>query len=235
MKVIILNSGIGKRMGDLTKNNTKCLLKLNGETILGRQLKILKENNLKNIIITTGPFEEKIISYCKINFPELKIKYINNPVYDKTNYIHSIYLIKEKIESDILLLHGDLVFDEKIIKKIINKKESCSFIKRDNKTISKKDFKALIKENKIKKISTKIEGENTHDFMPLYKFKKEDFNLWMSEIEKFIEQGNNKCYAEDALNEILNEIKLFYIEYNKELFMEIDDINDLEKVKNLLK
>lgn len=235
MKVIILNSGLGNRMGDLTKDKPKCLVKLNNENILGRQLRILKENGLKDIIITTGPFEEKIINYCKLNFPELKINYVNNPIYEKSNYIYSLYLIKEKMEDNVILLHGDLVFDEKIIKKIINKKESYGFIDKNNEKISEKDFKALIENNKISKISVNLEGKNVYDLMPLYLFKKEDFEKWIHEIKNFIEEGNDKCYAEDALNKILNKINLKYIEYDKELFMEVDDLIDLKKAKILLK
>ena len=66
MRALILNSGLGSRMGDETKTHPKCMTKINDkDTIISRQLKVLKRNGIKDIIITTGPFEDKLIDYCK--------------------------------------------------------------------------------------------------------------------------------------------------------------------------
>ena len=93
MKVIILNSGLGKRLADLTKDKPKCLINITQEeTILGYQLTLLKKNNLLDVIITTGPFEDLIKEYIKNRFSEFNIKYIFNPKYNSTNYIYSLYL-----------------------------------------------------------------------------------------------------------------------------------------------
>jgi len=88
MKVVLLNSGIGKRLAPLTDNIPKCLIKISGnETILDHQLKIILNCGLKEFIITTGPFEERIIAHIEQFYPSIKIQYVNNPVYNKTNYI----------------------------------------------------------------------------------------------------------------------------------------------------
>ena len=119
MKALIFNSGIGKRMGDFTKTHHKCMAKLlNGETILERQLRILRENGIKEVVITTGPFKEQIESVCK-KFPDMTIKLVNNDLFTQTNYIYSMYLAGQYFDDDFLLMHGDLVFDTNLVKEML--------------------------------------------------------------------------------------------------------------------
>ena len=157
MKLLLLNSGVGSRLGILTQNNPKCLIKINEkETILDYQLNKIIESNLKDIIITTGPFEDKLKKYIKLNYPKLKVQYVHNPIYYKTNYIYTIYLTKEIIDDDIILLHGDLIFSNNLLKEIIDSEyHDCVLI---NKEIAppEKDFKALIIDEKINQISVDI-------------------------------------------------------------------------------
>ena len=88
MKAIIYNSGLVKRMGDLTKDRPKSMVELkNGETIFERQLRLLRECGIKDIVVTTGPFKEKIEAVTKEpQFADMKFTLVENPVYDKTNY-----------------------------------------------------------------------------------------------------------------------------------------------------
>jgi len=119
MKVLILNSGAGSRLKEITSDKPKCLVELyNGETILERQVRLLSKHGFKKFIITTGPFEEKIKEKLKNNFDDLDITYVQNERYRETNYIYSMYLAGPQFNDDILLLHGDLVFDEPLIEKI---------------------------------------------------------------------------------------------------------------------
>ena len=91
MKAIILNSGLGKRMGPLSRHNPKCLIEISqDETILSRQIRILSQNGINSIIMTTGPFENKIKKYVAQHFPSLNIEYVKNPKYATTNYLYSL-------------------------------------------------------------------------------------------------------------------------------------------------
>ncbi len=236
MKVILLNAGMGKRLGYLTKNNPKCLVKINDkDTILDYQLKKIVKSNLKNIIMPTGPFEDKIKKYVKTNYPTLKVQYIHNPLYYKTNYIYSIYLIKDIIDDDVILLHGDLIFSNILLDEIINSKDfNCVLV---NKEIPppEKDFKALIIDEKIVQIGVNVSGSNSAFLAPLYKLTKQFFNVWLNQIEKFINKNRVNCYAEDALNEILNKLILKPFYFTNQICKEIDDIKDLEFIKKIFK
>src|SRR5690554_2813170 len=113
---LILNSGMGSRMGDLTSSHPKCMTAISDrDTILSRQLKMLKSSGVLDVVITTGLFDKILIDYCNSLNLDMNFTFVNNPIYDKTNYIYSIYLAKEYLNNDILLLHGDLVFEDSVL------------------------------------------------------------------------------------------------------------------------
>ena len=108
MKTIILNSGRGMRLRPLTRFLPKALLKINDKPLLGYQMNNLVECGLNEVIITTGPFENKIKKYLRKKFPQIKVSYVKNERYFDTNYIYSLWLTKNLIDDDVVLFHGDL-------------------------------------------------------------------------------------------------------------------------------
>ncbi|MCK4429507.1 MAG: phosphocholine cytidylyltransferase family protein [Candidatus Aenigmarchaeota archaeon] len=234
MKAIILNSGEGKRLKPITEKIPKCLVKVNGKTILDYQLENLVNCGIKEIIITTGPFENLIKKRIKQKYPDLNIKYVNNPKYSSTNYIYSLWLTKEMINNSIILLHGDLIFDAILLKKLIGSKYDNCVLINENIKPPEKDFKGVIENEKVKKIGISFFGDNAFFLAPLYKFSKLDFIKWLNEIDIFIKEGKTKCYAEDAFNNISEKIQLFPLFYDKEVCMEIDDYNDIKIAKRNL-
>ena len=121
MKALIYNSGLGKRMGELTKDKPKSMVQLkNGETIFERQLRLLKECGIKDIVVTTGPFKEIIEGVTKRpEYSDMNFTLVENPIYDKTNYIYSMYCAREEFDDDMILLHSDLVFNREILEKVL--------------------------------------------------------------------------------------------------------------------
>lgn len=234
MKAIILASGIGKRLQPLTNEIPKSMVKLNDKTLIEWQIDNLANCKIKDIVITTGIFEEKFKHFINKNYDDLKITYINNPQYDTTNYIYSLWLTKNQIDDDIILLHGDLIFDKKLLKKLINKKGNFVLVNKETK-LPKKDFKAVIKNDRVNKIGVDFFTDESCLSMPLYKFLKDDFLIWIDEIEKEIKNGNLHIYAEDAFNNISDQIKLKPLYYKEELCMEIDTMDDLNIARKKIK
>ena len=234
MKALILASGMGKRLLPLTNDEPKSLMKIGGKTILEYQVDNLLSCNVKNIIITTGHFEDKIKAHMELKYPNLNISYINNPKYSSTNYIYSIWLTKDLIDDDIILIHGDLLFDEKILRNLLNEPHNNYVVV--NKTIKppKKDFKAVIENNRVIKIGTKFTGNNTLFLAPLYKISKNSFLLWLDEIEIYVKKGIVQSYAEDAFNDISDKIYLQPLYYYDEICMEIDTNDDLKRANILV-
>lgn len=233
MKIIILNSGLGSRLGDLTKNCPKSLVEIkNNQTIFSRAINILSDYS-SDFIITTGYLDYILINYVKDNFSDLNFTFIHNPVFDKTNYIKSLDLIDD-IDEDVVLLHGDLIFSNVVAEMVFNCNKS-SVVIDSLISLPNEDFKAKIIDEKVDCISTKYFGDGAVACQPFYFLKDYDWKLWKSKINDFCERGNVNVYAEDALNELLNqEIFLHPLDIKGDLCCEIDTKDDLERVRELL-
>lgn len=234
MKAMILNSGIGERLKPFTDTNPKCLAKLDGKNILGHEIENLLHYGIKDIIITTGHFEEKIKEFMKDYFPEVNVTYVRNPNYESTNYIYSIWLAKDMIDDDILLMHGDMVFEKELLGRLLGQRHSCVLVNNRIKA-PEKDFKGVVRDNNVKTIGVNVFGKDAFFLAPVYKLSKNDFNAWLNEIEKFVREGNVTVYAEDAFNNISDQLKLYPVYYGDEFCMEIDDFNDLEIARKFFK
>ncbi len=235
MKALILNSGMGRRMGDITANHPKCLTKIyKEETILSRQLKQLSDYGITDIVITTGYYSNVLEDYCKSFNLGLNIEFIKNHRYDKTNYIYSIYCARDKVkDEDIILLHGDLVFENAVLEEIINSEKSCVTISSTTE-LPDKDFKAVIDEhNQIKKIGIEFFC-NAVASQPFYKLNKITWNKWLKNLCEYCESGcseKQNCYAENAFNEISNECEIYALDVKDKLCAEVDTSEDLERIK----
>lgn len=112
MQAIILAAGMGKRLGEFTKDNTKCMVKVNGVTLIDRVLNQLKKLNLNRIVIVTGYKGQELKDYLNDRISDFKIEFVYNPVYDRTNNIYSLALAKKQLqEDDTLLIESDLIFE----------------------------------------------------------------------------------------------------------------------------
>lgn len=233
MRALILNSGIGKRMGDITNDRPKCLIKIKGnETILYRQIKALEKNNITEIYITTGPFANEIQEYLACNFPHLHFIYIHNPMYSSTNYIYSMFLAKEQLKDDLILMHGDLVFDESLLSEIINTEyKNAVLLDTSVEKLPEKDFKGRIQNDLVKEISIHIFDEDCFFLIPIYKLSKELLENWLFEIGRFAQENKVNVYAEEALNVILKQYELKALYFKDQFCSEIDNLEDLNRVK----
>lgn len=234
---IILNSGTGSRMKELTVNNPKCLIKITEtDTILSRQLDLLGSMGITDIVLTTGPFEEKIKEHVHGRFKHLKISFVHNPLYNKTNYIYSLLLAGDMIDNNVLLIHGDLVFDSATLKRLFDTAYEDAVLVNKHVPLPEKDFKAQLGNNGlVEKIGVDIYGDNSVFMLPLYRLGSHFFKIWLREMKLFAEKGKLQVYAENALNRLLGELKLYPVDIGSGFCMEIDDIEDLKKAKGHLK
>jgi len=227
MKAVILASGEGRRLQPLTLELPKCMLDIGGRTILGFQLGALTQAGIEDIIITTGPFEEKVISHVSTDFPDINVRFVRNELYSTTNYIYSLWLTKEFIDDDVILLHGDVVFDIELLENLVTSSfTNCVPVKKMTK-LPEKDFKAVVKDGKVTKIGVEFFGDDAYFSIPLYKFSRKDFLFWLEKIETFIKRGDTKIYAENVFNGISHRLKIRPLRYHDEFCMEIDTIEDL--------
>ena len=179
MKAIILNSGLGKRMGVLTSEHPKCMTVISAkDTILSRQLRMLGECGITDVVMTTGAFDSVLVQYCQELDTPLNITFVKNPFFAKTNYIYSIYCAKDYLkDEDIVLMHGDLVFDESILSDIVNSDGSVMAVS-STMSLPEKDFKAVVQNGLVKKVGIEFFNE-AMAAQALYKLDKKTWNAWL--------------------------------------------------------
>ena len=233
MKALILNSGLGSRMGDITNTHPKCMTEIDqNETIVGRQINLLKMCGITDIVMTTGYFDESLRNYCN-GFSDMNFTYVLNPKFRETNYIYSIYCAREYLHDDIVLMHGDLVFTLNVLKKVIESNKSVMTVS-STLPLPEKDFKAVIKDNRIIKVGINF-FEDALSAQPLYKINKDDWEVWLNNIINYCESDNVKCYAENAFNEVSDKCLIYPLDVKDELCNEIDNEEDLRRVSKALK
>ncbi len=237
MKALILNSGLGSRMGVLTSEHPKCMTEISPrETILSRQLRMLCEAGIREAVITTGYRDSVLVSYCQSLELPIHITFVKNPIYDQTNYIYSIYLAREYLQDDILLLHGDLVFENEVVDMVLGSEESCMTVST-TLPLPEKDFKAQIKDGVISAVGVDLFTDAVAA-QAFYKLRKEDWLQWLNAITAFCEsddEAKRKVYAENALNTLEGKANIHPLDVKNLLCTEVDNSEDLAVVSAHLK
>ena len=234
MKALILNSGLGSRMGVLTSEHPKCMTEIStGETILSRQLRQIADAGIEEVVITTGYYDGVLVQYCLSLELPIHFTFVKNPIYDKTNYIYSIYCAREHLDDDIILMHGDLVFENEVFDRVMASEVSCMTVS-STLPLPEKDFKAQVVDGKVMKVGVDIFNE-AMEAQALYKLFKEDWKVWLGKIEEFCENDNRKVYAENALNELNGAANITALDVENLLCSEVDNPEDLAVVTTKLK
>ncbi len=230
MKAVIFNSGLGNRMGDFTKTHHKSMATLkDGETIFHRQIRLLSAEGVTEFLVTTGPFEDQLKKEAA-DFPELNFTFVRNDIYDKTNYIYSMYLAREHMNDDLLFLHGDLVFNRRLVHDVLNCSDKNTATVNFKKALPEKDFKGRVEDGKVIEVSIKIFDDDCYAFQPFYKMEKATASAWIGKVVEFIHKGEDKCYAENALNEIFRALNVRAFSYEDYYIDEIDNLDDYARV-----
>ena len=234
MKALILNSGLGSRMGVLTSEHPKCMTEISGtETILSRQLRQIADAGIEEVVMTTGAFDSVLVNYCQSLELPLHITFVKNPVYAETNYIYSIYCAKDYLDDDILLMHGDLVFENEVFDRVMNHEGSCMTVS-STLPLPEKDFKAVVKDGKVVKVGIEFFND-AMAAQPLYKLTGNAWQQWLGQIVAFCEADNRKVYAENALNALDGAADIDALDVANLLCSEIDNPEDLAVVSAKLK
>lgn len=237
MQGLILAAGMGKRLKELTRNNTKCMVPVNGVTLIDRMLHQLDKLHLSRIIIVAGYEGRKLVDYIGTLDIRTTIQFVENPVYDKTNNIYSLALAKNYLlEEDTLLLESDLIFEDDVLKALLNDPRP---------TLALVDKYESWMDGTCVKIG---EDDTIETFVPGKKFVFEDISQYYKTVNiyKFSRHfsetyyvpfldaysaalGNNEYY-EQVLRVIamLDDAEIRVKKLNGQLWYEIDDIQDLD-------
>lgn len=242
MQAIMLAAGKGSRLGKYTKNNTKCMLDVHGETLLERAIDALLEADIKDFILVLGYKKDNVKKFIKEKELDKKINitYVDNDVYDTTNNIYSLYLAKDYlIQDDTILLESDLIYDKSIIKKLVNSKyDSAALIAKYEEWMDG----TVVKLNDDNTINSFVERkdfnyddvDSYYKTVNIYKFSKEfSERFYLPFLESYIKAYGNNDYYELVLKVIseLKDTNLYGLPLTNELWYEIDDCQDYDIVK----
>lgn len=242
MQAVILAAGMGKRLKKLTKDNTKCMVEVNGVTLIERALRILDRKNLSKIVVVVGYEGKKLIDFISTLNISTQIIYVDNPIYYKTNNIYSLALAKEYLCSeDTLLFESDLIFEESIVDALIkDERETLALV---DKFESWMDGTCTVLDKQdciIDFIPGKYLNFDNRDYyyktVNIYKFSKHfSKNTYIPFLEAYTKALGNNEYYESVIKLIAmletKEIRAKRLE--GQVWYEIDDIQDLDIAESL--
>lgn len=243
MQAILLAAGMGKRLGEYTKNNTKCMVEVNGVKLIDRVITQLSHFFLDRLVIVIGYKGRELKEYIGHRYDNvLKIEYIENNVYDKTNNIYSLALAKDELcKDDTILLESDIIFDENVLKKLITDSyPNLALVDKyqswmDGTMVTVNESYEII--NFINKVSFKYQDiESYYKTVNLYKFSKEfSTSVYVPFLEAYCKVMGNNQYYEEVLRvlTVIHHSTLHALPLQGDRWYEIDDIQDLDIASTL--
>ena len=238
MQAIILAAGMGRRLGELTKENTKCMVEVNGVRLIDRLLGQLSGLSLRRVIIVVGYQGQNLMDYIGHRYDgRLTIEYAENPIYDKTNNIYSLSLVKEKmLEDDTLLIESDLIFSDKLFQMILEDEyPNVALVAKyeswmDGTMVRIDEARNIV--NFVPKKAFRYEDvDEYYKTVNIYKFSR-DFceQKYVPFLEAYCHALGNNEYYEQVLRVItlLDSAELKALPVGDEKWYEIDDIQDLD-------
>lgn len=242
MQAIILAAGMGKRLGMFTRENTKCMVRVGGKTLIERMLDDLASLSISRIVLVIGYCGENLKSYVGNHWHGIPIEYVNNPIYDKTNNIYSLYLAKDYLlAEDTLLLESDLIIEKQAIESLIA--DPYPNLALVDKYQSWMDGTVLTIDsaenitNFIGKSSFKYKDADAYyKTVNIYKFSKAFLSShYIPFLEAYCRAMGNNEYYEQVLRviSILDQSALKVKKLTGERWYEIDDPQDLDIAESL--
>ena len=238
MQAIILAAGMGKRLGEHTKDNTKCMVEVNGVRLIDRMLTQLAARDLSRVVIVVGYKKDELIGHIGNRYDDLiKIEYVHNDIYDKTNNIYSLALAKQyMLEEDTLLLESDLIFDDSMLDLIINDSYPNLALVAKYETWMDGTMVRISEDNDImsfipKKAFKYSEIEHYYKTCNIYKFSREfSATQYVPFLEAYSKAMGNNEYYEQVLRVLtaLDRSDLKALPITNEKWYEIDDVQDLD-------
>lgn len=220
--------------GGLTSEHPKCMTEISShDTILSRQLRQIAGAGIEEVVMTTGYYDGVLVKYCQSLDLPVHFTFVKNPDYDKTNYIYSIYCAKDYLNDDIVLMHGDLVFENEVFDRLVSSPVSCMAVS-STLPLPDKDFKAQVVNGMVMKVGVDIFNE-AMEAQALYHLKEGDWKVWLDKIIEFCDRDNRKVYAENALNELNGAVNIHALDVENLLCSEIDNPEDLAVVTTKLR
>ncbi len=242
MQAIILAAGMGRRLGELTRTQTKCMVEVNGTRLIDRLLSQLSALPLTRIVIVVGYQAEGLCAHISEQFPELNIEYVMNDIFDRTNNIYSLALAKDKLlEDDTLLIESDLILDSRIFRLLLdNEWPNLALVAKYESwmdgTMVRLDDDGCITSFVPKSSFRYDESALYYKTVNVYKFSREFLRTrYVPFLEVYVRAMGDNEYYEQVLRVLtfLDRTDLKALSIGNLKWYEIDDIQDLDIAETL--
>lgn len=242
MQAIVLAAGMGKRLQELTRNNTKCMVKVNGVTLIERLMRQLDQRHLSRIVVVIGYEGRKLEAYIDTLGIRTPVTYVKNPIYDRTNNIYSLALAKDFLrQDDTLLFESDIIFEDSILDELLNDpRNTLALVDKYENWMDG----TCMKLDEVDRIVAFISNRNfkyseSADYFKtvnIYKFGR-DFSesCYIPFLEAYCKALGDNEYYEQVLKVItvLDETKIYAKRLQGQKWYEIDDIQDLDIAESI--
>ena len=227
-KAIILAAGRGTRIKKLCSNKPKCLLKnpLDQNSILIRQINILKKHKINDIVIISG-YKSHLIKKEVSKFKGVKVKYY--PKYKLTNNLNTLLYFKKEIISNFVCLFSDVIFDEKILSNLLKKKKDVVAVV-DTKKVLKNTMRVKINRSHLTGIGSHITIKSGDgNFIGICKFSKKAGLKLKKNLIKL--KNRYKDYYTIAIQKMIDDKSIVnFIDCKKLFWKEIDTTQDYKQL-----
>ncbi len=241
-RAVILAAGVGERLLPLTTNAPKCLTEVNGEPILLRALRVLAAQGLTEAVIVVGYEADEIRRRVGTQRFGIDIRYVDAPRYETTNNICSLWDARDFCDQDLLLIEGDIVFDEDLVARLLRRSGSAVAVAPYRRELSG----TVVRRDRDGRVTAfvlgaeqdeRFDAEGTFKTANVYLLRGELLRArLLPELCRQVERGHVHEYYESVLRDLVADGSirdLFAVDVSAGRWYEIDDHRDLEAAEFL--
>lgn len=240
-KAVILAAGLGSRLKPLTNTAPKCLTLIDGESITQHTLDILEKNGIKETIILIGYLGNMIVKEIGFQYRKMKISYLWNHIYNKTNTMYSLWLAKKYLEQGIILIEGDTLFEEALISGVLAREKEKTFWIVEQFTRKHEGSMEIVNQDE-RIIELQMVYEQLVEYRDNY-FKSAGILKITSEygkklskwLKQDVENGNINIYYDLVIAKHLSDSPIYIHDITDLKWAQLDNLNDLKRMEQIFK
>ena len=228
MKAIIMAAGIGSRLKKINGDKPKCLIEANGVSLISRSVSLLESRGITDISVITGYKSELLRAEL-----QYRVRYFDNPFFEITNSIASLWLARELLCDDVILMNADLYYEEEVLDTAMAQRARAVMIS-DKTRIEDADFRFSIDGNRIVKTGNKLSNAETDcEYVGIVRIDKSFTSTFKNRLETMIADGDLNNWWEGVLYDFINDgVDIYCKDVDSAFWSEVDHLGDYRRLMN---